>query len=521
MMYRLRLFIVCVFCLTIIGYQKSYGIDSVGYTNEEDYSEINSPTGSEPSGEVTKAPPRQQSTQIVSQSKSVGSGDCSFFKDSAVINRCMELKSRYASKYSDSAIESEVESILSSCVAMEQNAKSKCTLITPEQMALLGVAANIGGAVASGSSVKAKCEAAEMVNTLSTGANGAIGGICMSIAKSCSSDTNTGSCGNVADVADKAKKAAKKRMDTYCAAFTKMKYSNENEQEALGNMVGCEEAEGEYKTQTALYKEAAKHAGKCLEYEQVSYRYLMQAAQTAIAVAASAQCVKSAGERANAMNRLIGNGSCADDPLKRQTPECVCQDPTQRATNSLCAGYLPNGGLPGAGAGGGLAGINNKGTDALGSDPALEELKRLGNNFKGAGPGSQNIGKNEGVSAGGGSGGPQAGQSGGLNPEGGGGEAPDLKTDIDQGYQRTRGGGGDGMFASRGGGGYGSGGDGDRKKSGFDLSQFLPWNKKKPSGPDRQISTAGLKAEGVTAATGPSIWEKVSNRIRVIRGRLE
>lgn len=421
---------------------------------------------------------------------------------------------------SSANIQSKVDENLKKCVELNKDAIDYCNIIPPEMMAMLGVAANVGSAAASSTSVKSKCEAAQYVSSLGTGLNGGLAATCLLNANLCTSLGTIDSCGFVEKRAgDQAKAddvAYKENCPAVVAEYNSLFEMNEDVAQAKwkngveGKYKNCRSLQVSRNQNLATSKRARELAAECAGQKKNGYQYLAQAAATSLAVAQSTQCVNSAKDIDKLSGKYATGNSC-DDPLKRQTPDCICKDPVQLQQNSLCINYRPGGSNPG----GGYPPIAGAGAGAPGVNP-LDDLKKPFGKVGGDGTGAQT--RNEGM-GGGSSGGPQAGNSGGLNPEENGGAAPEYNTNVDQGYQRSKGGLGEGSMFGSSKGGYG-GAAGAEKKPGFDLSKYMPWAKK--AGPDRQIAEINkLKAEGVTGANGPSIWEKVSNRMRAIRGRLE
>jgi hypothetical protein len=499
------------FCLVVAVFVILLGSESFGqrgWTNEEDFDSDESQQSTTSTTNLSSKRPDGSPAPATTTS---GGGSIS----KSDLDAIKAIENRYKDIYSSSNVDLAIKAKLSRCEKYRATAAANCNIVSPQMMAMLGVAANIGGMAASSSSVKSKCEAAAAINTLSLGANGTLGAVCLSSASTCTSSSASypESCRNMDDRSAERMEELKGWIVVNCHTLSSEEASGasgESLRAILAKKDKCLDAEGKLKIETAVNEKARKLAADCAGYETNSYQYIMQSLASAAAVAQSATCIKAASDAADLPNKYATGQAC-DDPLRRQTPDCICKDPIQLQQNSLCAGYQPGstggiGGLPTAGVGG-----------KAGANP-LDDLKKPFGKVGADGAGTQTRNEGMGGAAGGG---PQALNAGGINPEDGGGAAPEYKTDIDQGYQRSRGGGeGGSMFGGSRGGSYLNGG-GAEKKPGFDLSKYMPWMKKK-EGPERQIAEVNkLKADGVTGANGPSIWEKVSNRMRAIRGRLE
>lgn len=246
---------------------------------------------------------------------------------------------------------------------------------------------------------------------------------------------------------------------------------------------------------------------------------LMQAAVNAVNFAAANSCAnQSSGldiaafcaKAENKSNPSCGGAIDCKTASGAMSRDCICADPKKAKTNPLCKDYRPPG--PGGGTNTAGRGGNGTGSDAL---AGLGDGGMIGDVNGGNGEIASKSGE---VQQGGGGGPGGGGAGGGINPDEKGGEAKDYKTEVNEGYIKGGKGGGDvPMYGSFGGSG-GSGGRGESDLPKFDLSKYLPGQKKEQL---RMMATQGLKAEGVTAASGPSIWEKVSNRMKAIRPNLK
>ncbi|OQW54622.1 MAG: hypothetical protein A4S09_05555 [Proteobacteria bacterium SG_bin7] len=403
--------------------------------------------------------------------------------------------------------DAEAENIVRACKEQFEEAATACGFAGFEmQMAMMGVQGLAQGIASGSGSMRTKCEAAKKISEVSAAVNGGLGAWCMTSATQC-----TNECKEIS------------------AKYIKQRTDATNEMRGISNIYnnGGREENGSYfvkeydaekrkqKIAEAVINKTAPMETQCRMLRTKSAPMLIQAVANAGATLATGSCSQYADSSTGSLSEF-----CARSENKN-TSVCLaaasCADPIKARQDPLCLG----GGTAGAGGTlGGVAGnggINKAGIGA-GGNP-LDDLKKPFGKVGADGPGTQT--RNEGI-GGGSSGGPQAGNAAGLNPEENGGAAPEYNTNVDQGYQRSKGGlgeGGGSMFGASRGGYLGNGGA--EKKPGFDLSKYMPWMNKK-GGPDRQIAEIDkLKADGVTGAGGPSIWEKVSNRMRAIRPRLE
>lgn len=426
---------------------------------------------------------------------------------------------KYRKKHPN-AVKAEAEKLVSECKMAADKAAGWCALNSPQIQSLLDFA-NMLGSIGSNKNSQSMCERAKMLSTVSAGVNSGIAAMCEQAAGGAhvagyGYSGCTGICEKFIKDNEGDIEVNNQMMESLGAEIVRVVEASpkgEEDEGALKLYDQWEKYDTKVEVGSAAVTEAKRYYGICYQYRTSSIPTIAKAAIQAANVAASPSC-----------DQYQMSGSLSEFCARaenRGTSVCLaaasCADPVKARQDPLCLGGGTAGVAGGLGGPAGMGGINKAGV-AGGGNP-LDELKKLNTKVGADGPGTQT--RNEGI-GGGSSGGPQAGNSGGLNPEEGGGSAPEYNTNVDQGYQRSKGGIGDGggsMFASRGGGYLGNGGP--DKKPGFDLSKYMPWMNKK-SGPDRQIAEINkLKADGVTGAAGPSIWEKVSNRMRAIRPRLE
>ncbi len=413
---------------------------------------------------------------------------------------------------SPSKIKAEVEKELTDCRLAADKAAGWCALNSPQVQALLDFGTLMGSATA-GRNQKSICERAKTVSSISAGVNGGIAAACEQAA----GGAHIGSVGYTG-------------CTSICEKLVKDKESEMNGNTALLDDLAdrIDAIEGDTKEKDDLYSryiehehllevnnrvatEAKRYYGQCFQYRTTSIAPMLKAAALATKAATDPSC-----DQYEVSNDL--NSFCSKAENKGSNvclAAASCSDPIRARQDPLCNGGGGSGGPGGTGIGGIGGGINKPALGG-GKNP-LDDFKKLDGKVGADGQGTRT--QNEGI-AGGGGGGPTSPNANNLNPEEGGGQAPDYKTEIEQGYQRSRGMGEGSMFAGRSGGGYleqnGAGG----KRPGLDLTKYMPWMKK--AGPDRQIAEINkLKADGVTGANGPSIWDKVSNRMRALRGRLE
>ncbi len=185
-------------------------------------------------------------------------------------------------------------------------------------------------------------------------------------------------------------------------------------------------------------------------------------------------------------------------------------------SNPLCRGVGGGPGGPGfpspsgSGSGSGAFGDGGNQFSNIGDSDGFDQGENTGD-------GASSQAKNSGVPNGGGGmpGGGGGGDFGGGDEKGGRAAGAGYNANVLQG---ERGGGGySGAGAGGGGGGwsgYGQGGDdeGKEKKSGFDLSKYLPGQKNAPTrGP------AGMnRASNEIGAVHEDIFKKVSDRVKVV-----
>lgn len=423
-------------------------------------------------------------------------------------------------KKSPSKIRAEVETELSECRMAAEKAAGWCALNSPQVQALLDFGTLMGTATG-GRNQKSVCERAKIVAGASAGVNGGIAAACEQAAGSAhvggvGYSGCTGICEKMIKEKETEIEGSSALLDDLADRIDAIAGDSEEKDQLYDRYI---EHEHLMDVGAKVATEAKRYYGQCFQYRVTSIAPMLKAAALATKAASDPSC-----DQYDASNSISEFCSRSEN---RGTSVCLaaasCSDPIRARQDPLCnggGGVNGPGGTLGGGIGGGIGGINKAALPGAGGANPLDDFKKLDGKVGADGAGTRT--QNEGI-AGGGGGGPQSAGASNINPEDGGGAPADYKTDIEQGYQRSKGGGeGSSMFASRGGGGgYLDNPDRNGKPGGFDLTKYMPWMKKK-GGPDRQIAEINkLKADGVTGANGPSIWDKVSNRMRAIRGRLE
>jgi hypothetical protein len=266
---------------------------------------------------------------------------------------------------------------------------------------------------------------------------------------------------------------------------------------------------------------------QCGQFYKNSVAMAGAAAQFKLFSGQAKNCEKAAelAEQMCATPESMSNPQCQDFCARNpSSPICIqvnCSDPEQKASNPQCFAFnLPDGsdrvGDGGEGTfGSGSGNYASTGAGNYGDGMLSDFLDGQSFNGSDVPPGSGST-QNPGIRGGGG-GAPLGGGGGGGGKSGGGGyPAASLSDGGSAGGSGGGSGGGGGGFPG-GGGGYGDGGgDGDGKKN---LKDFLPFGKLDPN---RKLAALGKsKSGGVSGANGLSNWEKVSRRMRVIKGRLQ
>jgi hypothetical protein len=283
-------------------------------------------------------------------------------------------------------------------------------------------------------------------------------------------------------------------------------------------------APGPFLDKQQKFKENLK---KCEGFEKNFANQVMQALNFANTFAGSAACEQAAK---NAESKLMAQNAstqvnCNNAEVKRTHPVCICKD-NPRDPSCIGGARVPGvggsllGGGRGSGVGRGDAGDGGSDFASLGG-PGGGGLDGDGLYGAGAGIGGDGSGKGSGVNPipNGGGGGPSSpfGAGGGAGGGDGGGyntSSPSTGAVI-SGVSGSSGGGG---YGGRSGGGLG--GAGSSSSSGF-LQKLKDKFNIKDALPDKSKLMRGLAGmsqqaagDGVTGATGESIWQKASRQYK-------
>jgi hypothetical protein len=244
-------------------------------------------------------------------------------------------------------------------------------------------------------------------------------------------------------------------------------------------------------------------AKRCEAYSPGGMAAFAQAAAAIAGMFMNKQC----GQQAATLAGTPAPGMNCQDPNWASTPQCMCGPSGTNPKSSICVGQPSlTGGVSTTSDPMGPAG------PSIGDNPNLTDGARITDAGGQAKPssGSQTM------DGGGGGGGLSGGRGAQLNDTGGGGDPrSNVPTGVITGQGSGSGGGGGGGVAGGGGGGPGGRGGGGAGRKGFNINDYLP-----KSG-SRNIAGMSIVAkDGITAALGPSLFEKVSKQYQQQRSNM-